>query len=66
MSYSHRTDTKEDIAMQQRIRERADYSLAMLGMGAVYRGSGRFLNIRAPDIPNNSHKKNYDSINDKL
>ena len=33
--------------MEQNIRSRANYSLAVLGMGFVRNGSGQFLNIRA-------------------
>jgi len=34
--------------MQEEIRGRARYSLAILGMGFVYHGNGRFLNLRPP------------------
>lgn len=37
----------KDIKMQREIRSRADYSLAILGMMFVHRGSGKFLNIRS-------------------
>ncbi len=40
-------DRAEDVLMQQAIRRRADYSLAILGKAFVLNGSGRFLNIRA-------------------
>jgi hypothetical protein len=33
--------------MEQNIRSRANYSLAVLGMSFVRNGSGQFLNIRA-------------------
>lgn len=37
---------KELEELQQTIQNRAHYSLAILGMGFVRNGSGRFLNIR--------------------
>jgi hypothetical protein len=40
------TDRPEDLRLQQAIRSRADYSLAILGNAFVRNGSGRFLNIR--------------------
>ena len=40
-----RYEKPEDIDMQNKIRERANYSLALLGKAFVYRTSGRFLNI---------------------
>ena len=39
-------DSPEDVAMQEEIRFRANYSLSILGKSFVYHGSGRFLNIR--------------------
>jgi hypothetical protein len=50
-------ERSKDIAMQERIRARTNYSLAVLGMGAVYRGSGRFLNIRSSQDPPRDMKK---------
>lgn len=44
-SMSPRKATKP--TLDQLIRLRADYSLAVLGMGFVRNGSGRFLNIRS-------------------
>jgi hypothetical protein len=41
-------DSPENRAMQEEIRARANYSLAVLGMSFVYHGSGRFLNLRPP------------------
>jgi hypothetical protein len=41
-------DTKKDRELQKKIKERAAYSLAILGKAFVRHGSGRFLNIRAP------------------
>lgn len=38
-------DESECIKRQNEIRERANYSLALLGKAFVYRGSGRFLDI---------------------
>lgn len=40
-------DKPKDVEMQQAIRSRANYSLALLGMAFVRRGSGRFVNLRA-------------------
>ncbi len=40
-------DKPEDIEMQREIRNRAKYSLAVLGKAFVRNGSGRFLNIRS-------------------
>ncbi|MDP3935313.1 MAG: hypothetical protein Q8Q46_03815 [Candidatus Giovannonibacteria bacterium] len=40
-------DNKRDKEMQAKIRSRAAYSLAILGMAFVRHGSGKFLNIRA-------------------
>jgi len=40
-------DKPEDVKMQQEIKSRADYSLALLGMAFVRHGSGRFVNLRA-------------------
>ena len=37
------------MSMQEAIRARANYSLAVLGMAFVRNGSGRFLNIRAQE-----------------
>lgn len=39
-------DTAKNIAMQEQIISRADYSLAILGMAIARHGSGRFINIR--------------------
>jgi hypothetical protein len=44
---SKNLDSKKDRGMQKKIRERAAYSLAILGKAFVRHGSGRFLNIRA-------------------
>ena len=44
-------DSPEDIAIQEAIRARANYSLAILGMSFVYHGSGRFLNLRSSKEP---------------
>ncbi len=41
-------ESPEDIAMQEAIRTRANYSLAILGRSFVYRGGGYFINIRSP------------------
>jgi hypothetical protein len=37
----------KDARLKEIIRNRANYSLAVLGMAFVRNGSGRFLNIRA-------------------
>jgi len=39
-------DSKENVKLQKAITDRANYSLAILGMAFVWRGSGRFFNIR--------------------
>jgi hypothetical protein len=36
-------DSKENLKLQEIIKDRANYSLAILGMMFVYHGSGRFL-----------------------
>ncbi|MEI6731222.1 MAG: hypothetical protein WCK90_00925 [archaeon] len=41
-------DRPEDVAMQEEIRSRANYSMALLGKGAYLR-TGRFLYIRPPE-----------------
>ena len=51
MVYREIKDKPEDIAMQEAIRSRANYSLAILGMSFVYHGSGRFLNLRSQKEP---------------
>jgi hypothetical protein len=65
MRYSERPkikDSPEDIAMQEAIRSRANYSLAILGMSFVYRGSGRFLNLRPPcEAPRRANAKSIDN-----
>ena len=38
----------EDAEMQEYIRGRALYSLALLGASFITHGSGRFLNLRPP------------------
>ena len=43
-----RRDSKEDREMQERIRLRANYSLAILGAAFVRHGSGRFLWLGPP------------------
>lgn len=48
-----RKDRKKDLEMQRQIKARANYSLAILGMAFVWRGSGRFISFRA----DSSHKK---------
>jgi hypothetical protein len=45
-----RVDKPEDVKMQQEIKSRANYSLALLGMAFVRNGSGRFLNLRAGSL----------------
>lgn len=45
-----KTTSKEEKELQQTIRNRAKFSLAVLGMGFVRNGSGRFLNLRAEKI----------------
>jgi hypothetical protein len=47
MNRSKRQERADIRRMTREIRSGANYSLAVLGMGAVYRISGRFLNIRA-------------------
>lgn len=43
--------TKQNLrTLTAKIKARANYSLAILGMGAVTRGSGRFLNIRTTPL----------------
>lgn len=42
---------KELEELQQTIQNRTHYSLAILGMGFVRNGSGRFLNIRTTIAP---------------
>ena len=44
--FDPKTERLRDRQAQDEIRDRANYSLAILGMGAVTRGGGRFLNIR--------------------
>lgn len=39
-------DKESDRKMQKKIRNRANYSLSILGMAFVRHGSGRFLSIR--------------------
>jgi hypothetical protein len=39
-------DSPKDLKLQETIRNRSNYSLAVLGMAFVRNGSGRFLNIR--------------------
>ena len=39
--------TNRTHSMEEEIRSRADYSMALLGMAFVRNGSGSFLNIRA-------------------
>jgi hypothetical protein len=43
-------DKPENVKMQQEIKSRANYSLALLGMAFVKNGSGRFLNLRAGSL----------------
>lgn len=59
-------DRTEDVAMQNKIRFRANYSLAIMGMGAVYRASGRFLNIRSPNDPLPRKVKTPTTLDDKF
>ena len=69
MGYSQRSEIKErpeDIAMQEEIRGRALYSLAVLGMGFVYHGSGRFLNLRPPKEPEVPRRANATYIDDAV
>lgn len=40
------SERQADVRRQNGIRERADYSLALLGKAFVTNGSGSFLNIR--------------------
>lgn len=50
-------DSKENLEMQRKIIERANYSLAILGMMFVYHGSGRFLWIGPPPPKRIKRKK---------
>jgi len=47
MNRSKRQERADINRMIKDVKARANYSLAILGMGAVTRGSGQFLNIRS-------------------
>jgi hypothetical protein len=47
MRRSKKTENNDIRVMEKDIRDRTNYSLALLGMAFVRNGSGRFLNIRA-------------------
>jgi hypothetical protein len=47
MNRSKAQERRDISRMTKEIEARANLSLAILGMGAVYRGSGQFLNIRS-------------------
>ena len=53
-------DSLTNKEMQKQIRDRAMYSLAVIGMGAVYRAEGRFLNIRPVE------RRNLQSVEDTV
>ncbi|MBU4070061.1 MAG: hypothetical protein KJ646_03700 [Nanoarchaeota archaeon] len=62
MGYSPKNhDSPEDIAMQKEIISRANYSASILGMSFIYRGGGKFLNIRSPkEAPRKPNAKSID------
>ena len=52
--------------IQKEIISRANYSLAILGMGFVYHGSGHFLNIKPSNEQQETQRKRSHSIEDKV
>ncbi len=57
----HYQDTPEDIAEQERIRIRANYSASVLGKSFISRGGGYFLNIKSSkELPRNPDIKHID------
>lgn len=52
-----RKDKPEDVKMQEYIKSRANYSLAILGKAFILHGSGRFLNIRSEPPKKHAHIK---------
>jgi len=59
-----RKDSPKDIAIQNEIRDRANYSLALLGAGFIRHGSGHFLNLGLSYKKENPRRKNRQYIND--
>jgi hypothetical protein len=53
-------DSYRDMAMQEEIRNRANYSMALIGMAFVRHGSGRFLNLRSSGEPIYGRRKTID------
>jgi hypothetical protein len=53
----NRRDSKADQEMQEQIRARANYSLAILGMAFVRHGSGRFLWLGPPPSRRKKRRK---------
>jgi len=58
-------DSPRDVRMQQAIRSRANFSLAILGQAFVRNGSGRFLNIRCTEEPLSSSVDNEELIDEQ-
>ena len=54
---ANRRDGKEDRELQEKIKARANYSLAILGMAFVRHGSGRFLWLGPPSSRRLKRKK---------
>ncbi len=46
-----KTASNRQKELQEKIKKRANYSLAILGMAFVRNGSGRFLNVRTAQLP---------------
>ena len=50
-------DSPEHVEMQEKIRRRYLYSLAIFGKGAITRGGGKFLDIRLPYEQRDSERR---------
>jgi len=61
-----RTDSSEMIALQEKARSRANYSLALIGMSFVYHGGGCFVDLRHHTPKTNPKRQKEKTIEDRF